>query len=470
MPEKPSKERLDPAVLKLAAILVLGALAPLLDSTIVSIAIHTLGHDLHASTATVQWVSTGYLLALAMVVPVSGWAAERFGARRVWLGALVLFLAGSLLCGLSWNIESLVAFRVLQGLGGGLLLPVLQTLVIRAAGGQRLGRLMAVVSLPALVGPILGPVLGGLIISHLSWRWIFYVNLPVCLLAIALAWRGVPKDAGRATARLDLTGLLLVSPGLAALIYGLSEVGNQGGFGHARVLVPMAGGALLVVAFALRALRTAQPLVDLRLFRVRAFAVSSALTFTSGLTLFGGMFLLPLYYQQVRHESVIAAGLLLVPQGIGALLARTTGGLTDRLGPRPIAVTGLLLTALGTLPFAAHTHDDLFLSLALVVRGFGMSAANLALMVGAFQGLAPERVPHASATTRIVQQLGGSFGTAVLAVLLQRGGGTSTAFADTFLWTTLLTFLAVGVALLLPALQKEVSPVPAQVAAPEPRS
>lgn len=199
---------------------------------------------------------------------------------------------------------------------------------------------------------------------------------------------GRSKDAGRATARLDLTGLLLVSPGLAALIYGLSEVGNQGGFGHARVLVPMAGGALLVVAFALRALRTAQPLVDLRLFRVRAFAVSSALTFTSGLTLFGGMFL-PLYYQQVRHESVIAAGLLLVPQGIGALLARTTGGLTDRLGPRPIAVTGLLLTALGTLPFAAHTHDDLFLSLALVVRGFGMSAANLALMVGAFQGLAP---------------------------------------------------------------------------------
>ncbi|MFI9175943.1 MDR family MFS transporter [Streptomyces lincolnensis] len=436
------------SVYKLAGILVLGALAPLLDSTIVAIAIHTLGTDLHAGTSTVQWVSTAYLLALAMVVPVSGWAARRFGARRVWLGALTLFLAGSLLCALAPTVGTLIAFRVVQGVGGGLMLPVLQTLIIRAAGREGLGRVMAVVSLPALIGPILGPVLGGLIVGHLSWRWIFYVNLPLCLLALALAWRGVPEDRGTASARLDLTGLALASPGLAALVYGLAGAGEQG-FGHARVLLPLAAGALLVAAFVRHALRRERPLIDVRLLRVRSFAVASVLTFTGGLTLFGGMFLLPLYYQQARHESVVAAGLLLVPQGVGALLARSTGPLSDRVGARPVVVGGMLLTALGTLPFCTATHDDVLLGLALVVRGLGMSATNLALLVGAFQDLAPEHIADASGTTRVLQQLGGSFGTAVLAAVLAHGDG-ATAFPRAFLWSTAFTVVAALVGLCLP--------------------
>ncbi|WP_210593820.1 MDR family MFS transporter [Streptomyces sp. GESEQ-35] len=434
--------RPDPAVLKLAGILVLGALAPLLDSTIVSIALHTLGHDLDASTAAVQWVSTAYLLALAVVVPVSGWAVERFGARRVWLGSLTLFLAGSVLCGLAWDIGSLVVFRVVQGAGGGMLLPVLQTLVMRAAGGRNLGRLMAVITLPALLGPILGPVLGGLIVGHLSWRWIFYVNLPVCLLALALAWRGVPRDTGRPGKRLDLTGLLLLSPGLAALVYGLSADGPT-----RATATPL--GALLVGAFALHALRTAEPLVDLRLFGDRAFAVSSALTFLGGLSLFGGMFLLPLYYQQARGEGAIAAGLLLAPQGLGSLLARVTGPLTDRLGPRPVAVGGLLLSAAGTLPFAFRHPGATLLPVALVVRGLGMSAANMAAMVGAYRDLDPVRIPDASTGIRIVQQLGGSFGTAVLAAILAQGHGGSD-FAHAFLWVTAFTIVAAAVGLGLP--------------------
>ncbi|NEB06031.1 MDR family MFS transporter [Streptomyces sp. SID13726] len=430
--------RLDPAVLKLAGILVLGAVTPLLDSTIVSIALHTLGTDLDTSTTAVQWVSTAYLLALATVVPVSAWAVERHGARRVWLGSLALFLVGSMLCGLAWNIGSLVAFRVVQGVGGGLLLPVLQTLVMRAAGGRDLGRLMAVITLPALLGPILGPVLGGLIVGHLSWRWIFYVNLPLGLLAPALAHRGVPKDTPRPGHRLDVTGLLLLSPGLAALIYGLTETG-------AARAGALAVGAVLVAAFAAHALRSPRPLVELRLFRDRAFAVSSALMFLNGLALYGGMFLLPLYYQQARGESVVAAGLLLAPQGLGSLLARVTGSLTDRVGPRPVALGGLLLAALGTLPFALSHPSAALLPVALVVRGLGMSAANLAVNVGAYQDLDHARVPHASAAVRIVQQLGGSFGTAVLAAVLTHGG-----FPYAFAWSTAFTFLAALVGLRLP--------------------
>ncbi|KUN57679.1 multidrug transporter [Streptomyces canus] len=434
----PTGSRLDPAVLKLAGILALGALTPLLDSTIVSIALHTLSRDLNTSTAAAQWVSTAYLLALAMVVPVSGWAVERFGARRVWLGSLTLFLTGSVLCGLAWNIGSLIVFRILQGVGAGPMLPMMQTLVMRAAGGRDLGRLMAVVTLPALVVPILGPVLGGLIVGHLSWRWIFYVNLPVCLLALALAVRGVPKDTRRPGHRLDLTGLLLLSPGLALLVYGLTETG-------AVRETAIAVGAVLTALFAVHALRTPEPLVDLRLFGDRGFAVSSSLMFLSGLALYGGMFLLPLYYQQARGQGVIAAGLLLAPQGLGSLLARVTGPLTDRVGARPVVVAGTLLTALGTLPFVLRHPMPALLPLALVIRGFGMSAANLAVMVGAYQGLDHTRVPHASTAVRIVQQLGGSFGTAVLAAVLAQGG-----FPRAFLWSTAFTFFASLVGLRLP--------------------
>ncbi|MHC5905488.1 MDR family MFS transporter [Streptomyces sp. S6] len=431
-------ERLDPAVLKLAVVLVLGALAPLLDSTIVAVAIHALGRDLDVSTETVQWVGTAYLLALAMVVPVSGWAVERVGARKAWLGALVLFLAGSMLCGVAWDIWSLVVFRIVQGVGGGLLLPVFQTVVLRAAGGKNVGRLMAVVSLPALIGPILGPVVGAVIIDHLSWRWIFYVNLPVCLLALALAWRALPRDTPSPGHTLDVTGLLLVSPALAAIIYGLSQGGT------ARTVAVPAGVVLLGI-FVLHVLRREQPLVDLRLLRNRSLTVSATLMFLNGLSLYGGMFLLPLYYQQQHGASVLEAGLLLAPQGLGSLLARFAGPLTDRFGPRPVLVTGLLLTTVTTLPFTLVDPSTPLLATALFLRGLGMSAVNIAVMVGAYVDVPAERVPHASTIVRVVQQLGGSFGTAVLAALLVHG------FPYAFAWAMGFAALACGVSVLYPA-------------------
>ena len=444
-----TKERLDPALLKLSGILVLGALAPLLDSTIVNVAIHTLGTELHASVAAVQWVSTAYLLALAIAVPITGWAANRFGAKRMWLIALALFLVGSMLCGLAWNLGALIAFRVIQGIGGGLMLPILQTILLRAAGGRKIGRLMAVITLPALIGPILGPVLGGLMLGHLSWRWIFYVNVPICLLAIVLAWRGLERDPASKQSTLDIPGLLLISPGLAAIFYGLSQV-TQGG---EAVLLPVSLGIVLCAAFVIRALRVDQPLIDLRLFRTRSFAASTALLFLTGFGLFGAMLILPLYYQQSRHASVIAAGLLLAPQGLGSLLARGAGSLSDRFGPKPIVLAGIALTTLGTIPFAIDGAGYLLLGCALVVRGAGLSAINLSVMVGAFRELQPEQIPHGSSTTRIMQQLGGSFGAAVLAVVLQRqlaGHSTSAAYAHTFWWAIGFTVLSIVPAVALP--------------------
>jgi EmrB/QacA subfamily drug resistance transporter len=456
-----ASEKLDPKVLKLVLILLVGALAPLFDTTIVNVALPTLSHELQAPVSTVQWIVTGYLLSLSIMVPLSGWALNRFGGKQIWMVSLLLFLAGSSLSAMSWDMTSLIVFRVLQGVGGGLMLPIMQTLVIQAAGGRSLGKLMSVVSLPALLGPILGPVLGGLIINSLDWRWIFVVNVPICLAALLLAWYGMPSSQPERTQHLDFLGLLLVSPGLAVTLYGLTQVGSSGGFGTAAVLVPLAIGLALLFAFAIYAwFFASNPLVNLRLFCVPSFAAASLLLFLSGLAIYGALLLLPLYFQQVGGQSVLAAGLLLAPQGVGALLTRSwVGTLTDHLGARLIVLAGIVLTAVGTLPFAfADGHTNyLLLACALVVRGAGLGGVTIPVMVAAYKDLTREQIPHASISTRIMQQLGGAFGAAVIAIILQQeitsflsSGGLAAAFSHTFWWVMGFTTFALVPALFLP--------------------
>src|ERR1700754_91772 len=193
-----SDSGLDRALLRLASVVVLGTIMSILDTTIVNVAIDTLGRELHSSLSTIQWVATGYLLALATVIPLSGWAMERFGGKRAWMTSVALFLCGSALCGLAWNTTSLIAFRVLQGFGGGMIMPIGQAILAQAAGPERMGRIMSVIGVPTLLGPTLGPVIGGLIVDNASWRWIFFVNLPVGTVALALAARVLPGVEARA--------------------------------------------------------------------------------------------------------------------------------------------------------------------------------------------------------------------------------------------------------------------------------
>src|SRR5437660_422611 len=202
---------LEREILRLGAVVVIGSIMAILDATIVNVAIPTLGRDLHTSISTIQWVMTGYLLAFASVIPLTGWASEHFGAKRVWLAALLLFMAGSALAGAAWSIDALIVFRVLQGFGGGLLMPVGQAILARAAGPQRIGRVMSVIGVPMLLAPVFGPVIGGAIVDQVSWRWIFYVNLPIGAVALALAWRLLPAHAPRPGPPLDLRGLALLS-------------------------------------------------------------------------------------------------------------------------------------------------------------------------------------------------------------------------------------------------------------------
>lgn len=480
-------ERLPRALVTLALTVMLGAFAVQLDATMVGVATNTLLRQFDAPLSTLQWVGTGYLLAMAVVIPLTGWAVDRFGFRATWVACVTLFLAGSLLCGAAWSAGSLIGFRVVQGLGGGMLLPLAQAVLARAAGPERMGRLMGVIGVPAMLGPVLGPVLGGLIVADLSWRWIFYVNVPVCLAAVLLALRTMPTDRATAAPRPDLVGLCLLSPALAAIVYGLSEAGSRGGFTGGRVLLPLVGGLALLAGFVAHALRAADPLVDLRLLRLRSFAASTAVVFLAGGTLFGAMVLLPLYYQQVHGDSALRAGALLAPQGVGlAVSLIVSGRLTDRIGPRPIVLAGLLLTGAGTLVFTqVSTHTGAVeLTAALLASGAGLGAVLVPVTAAALRGVRSAAIPRAVTATRIFQQVGASFGGAVLAVVLQRqiadraagaAGGRpdpaalAGAFGSAFWWALAFLALAAIPALLLPATPPtSPSPPGSPVAEPSP--
>jgi EmrB/QacA subfamily drug resistance transporter len=477
IPAKPSVEKLDPKVVKTALILIVGAMAVIFDTTIVSVALHTLALRMHTSVSTIQWVTTGYLLALGIAVPLSTWGLQRFGGKRLWMFSLAVFLVGSVGSSLAWNTGSLIGWRVVQGIGGGLMLPVMTTLIFQAAGGKSLGRLVTYVALPALLGPVLGPLIGGAILTHLSWRFMFWVNVPFCVVGLLLAWRYMAADApakagssknseaGAATAprsRLDIPGLLLIAPGTSVVLLGLANAGTAAGFGHSDVIVPLVIGVALLVAFVGYAVRRAHPLVEIRLLAKRPVASSSAVLFFSGFSLYGALLLMPLYYQEVRGATALAAGIMLVPQGVGSILSRTVvGSNIDRFGPRIFALAGFAVVAAATVPFALagpHTSSWL-LAVWMVIRGFGLGAVTMPVMVAGYIGLDKQQIPHSSVLTRTAQQIGGSFGTAVLAVILESAiaahpATLADAFHVAFWWSAGFSVVAVLLSLWLPGAQR----------------
>ncbi|HEY4096976.1 MAG TPA: MDR family MFS transporter [Baekduia sp.] len=476
----------------IAIVVVVGAIMSILDATIVNVALQTLREDLDVSLATIQWVSTGYLLALAAVIPLTGWMAERFGPRRVWMTAVSAFVLTSVLCGAAWSADSLIAFRVLQGLAGGMIMPIGMITLAQAAGPKRMGAVMSVVGVPMLLGPVVGPVIGGLLIDDLSWRWIFYVNVPVGAVGLVLAYKLLPttravghaSEAGHATPPLDKLGLLLLSPGVAAVIFGLSEVGTHSSLAVTSAWLPIVVGAAMVTTFVVRATRIAHPLVEVKLFRGAGFSAAAATTFLVGAALFGSMILLPLYYQVVRGMSPLDAGLLMMPQGVGAALGMNIAGkLTDRVGAGRVVPVGLLILGLGTVPYATiggHTGYAILL-IGLFVRGLGLGATMMPAMAAAYATLdSGAQVPRATPMLNVLQRIGGSLGVAVLTVVLENalrsqvagaGGGAAadgavggalpeavrvrfadplaTAFAHAYLWSLVGILVALVPALLL---------------------
>ncbi|HEX4281666.1 MAG TPA: DHA2 family efflux MFS transporter permease subunit [Solirubrobacteraceae bacterium] len=416
-------EKISAHVWRISAVVIVGSVMSILDTTIVNVALATLSHELHSTIAQIQWVVTGYLLALAAVIPVTGWAARRFGAKQVYLVSLVLFTAGSALCGLATSTTELIVFRVLQGVGGGMILPIGQLMMAEAAGPKRMGRVMSVVAVPAMLAPILGPTIGGLIIQNASWRWIFYVNVPIGAIAVFAALRYLPWIKRDKVEKLDTRGLLLMATGLPLLTYGLAEIGVTGGFSSPKVIIPIIAGIALVAAFVLHALRVPKPLLDVRLYRRPTFSSASFAMFCLGAALFGGMILLPLYWQDVRLESVVDTGLLTAPQGLGAAIAMPIAGkLTDRWGGGGLALFGVIVCTIATVPFGliSASTSIVWLSFAMFARGIGIGFGFLPAMAAAFASLERSELASATPQLNVIQRVGGSIGTAILAVVLQR--------------------------------------------------
>ncbi|HXP28814.1 MAG TPA: MDR family MFS transporter [Solirubrobacteraceae bacterium] len=438
-----ASDKIEPYVWKIAGVVILGMIMSILDTTIVNVALRTLSTDLHSSISQIQWVVTGYLLSLAAIIPVTGWAARRYGAKRVYMTSLVLFTGGSALCAIASSTTSLVLFRVLQGAGGGMIMPVGQLIMAQVAGPKRMGRVMGVVTMPAMLAPILGPVVGGAILQNLHWSWIFLVNLPVGVVAFALAWRMLPQTDSGEAGRLDVTGLALLSSGTTALVYGLSELGTHTSFTAPTVLWPTLAGIALIGVFIRHALHVERPLLDVRLYANRVFGAASLTTFGLGAALFGAMILVPLYYQEVRHESVIVTGLLVGPQGLGMLIVMPlVSRFTQRFGAGRVAIAGVLILAVASVPlaFVGTSTSILFISVVLLVRGVGIGFSFMPAMTAAFAALRPSQLSDATPQLNVVQRVGGAIGTAVLAVVLQRATGhavtkPASAFQDAYWWS-----------------------------------
>lgn len=468
---------LDPQLMKIAAVVILGTFMTILDTTIVNVAINDLAKEFNSTLPTIQWVATGYMLALATVIPLTGYFADRFGTKRLYLISIFLFVAGSVLSGAAWSAESLILFRVLQGLGGGMIMPAGMTILTHEAGPQRMGRVMGLVGVPMLLGPILGPILGGWFVDDFSWRWIFYVNLPVGIVALVLAQRFLHPDEPKPGHRLDWKGLLLLSPGLAIFVYGLAETASEGGFGSAKTLGPVVVGLAMVAGFVFHATRRDDALIDVNLFKRWPVNAAATTTFLFVTAFFGTMFLIPLYLQIVHGLSAFDSGLMIAPQGIGAMIMMPVSGrLTDKTGPGRIVLVGVAFVSIAMLGLTqCDENTSLWLFGALLfLNGLGMGSTMMPAMSAAMRTLARDDVAKTTSGLNVLQRVGGAIGTAVLAVVLthqlqenlpQAGGGEAglgaiaqaspaaqqqiipivgDAFAHTFWWSlaiVLLTFI-----------------------------
>jgi EmrB/QacA subfamily drug resistance transporter len=416
--------QLDAALLRISGVCILATVMAILDITVVSVAQRTFIDQFGSTQAVVGWTMTGYTLALATVIPLTGWAADRFGTKRLFMGSVLAFALGSALCAVASNILQLIVFRMIQGIGGGMLMPLAFMILTREAGPGRLGRLMSILSIPMLLAPIAGPILGGWLIDTSSWRWIFLINLPIGLITIVLAAIVFPRDHPARSETFDVIGALLLSPGLATFLFAMSSIPGRGTVADRHVLIPAAIGLALIAAFVVHAWHRADhPLIDLRLFRNRVLTQANVTMLVFAGAFFGAGLLLPSYFQQVLHQTPMQAGVHMIPQGLGAMVTmRLTGPLVDRQGPGKIVLVGIaLITAgLGTFAFGV-TRQAAYqptLLVALAIMGLGMGCTMMPLSVASVQALSPHQIARGTTLMSVSHQAGGSMGTALMSMIL----------------------------------------------------
>jgi EmrB/QacA subfamily drug resistance transporter len=417
-------DKLDGALLRIAGVCGLAMVMAVLDSTVVAVAQRTFIADFGSTQAVVGWTMAGYMLAFATVIPITGWAADRFGSKRLFITSVLIFTLGSLLCAMAPTILLLIMFRMVQGAGGGMLVPLSFAVITREAGPKRLGRLVAVGGIPMLLGPIGGPILGGWLIGAYGWKWIFLINVPIGLLVIALALIFFPTDQPGAAEPFDVVGVLLLSPGLVIFLFGMSSISVRGTIADPYVLGPAVLGLALIAAFVVHACyRTDHPLIDLRLFQNRVLTQANVTMLIFTTAAFGSLLLLPSYFQLVLHKTPIQSAVYMLPQGIGAMSTMPLAGiLMDKRGPGRIVLVGIPLIAVGLsiVSFGVARQDAYVptLLIGMAVIGMGMGCIVTPLTAVSVQTLAPYQIARGSTLVNVNQQVGGSIGTALMSMVL----------------------------------------------------
>ncbi|PXX65196.1 EmrB/QacA subfamily drug resistance transporter [Nocardia tenerifensis] len=454
---EPALEAVPAAVWRVAGVVVFGAVMSMLDTSLVNVGLNTIATDLGATLDSAQWIASGYLLALAVALPLVGWLGRRFGLDRVWLGALIGFTITSGLCALAPNMGWLIALRIAQGLTAGLLVPAGQAMIGQVAGPHRLGRVMSVVGIAVVAAPAIGPTVGGLMLAQLPWEWLFLINIPFGLVAVTLALRVLPRIERSAAGTFDVVGFALIGAGLSLLVYGLGEIGSRGDFFAPTVGAPIVLGVLALAGYVLRSVRGRGPrLLDVSMFRSPVFSSANAANLFNGASLFGSMLLLPLYFQVLHGQSLIVTGLSLASFGFGGVVALPIAGrLTDRYGGGVVATIGNVLSVLVTVPFAFGdaSMNIVVVQVLLLIRGIGTGLTGIPVVAAAYAAVRRDQLSDAASTVNILQRVGGSIGAALLAVVLYRSAAAGlpldAGFRQAFWWLTGATVVSLAASIWL---------------------
>ena len=390
----------------------------ILDTTIVNVAIPVLGRELQTSSA--EWVVLGYTLSLAVWIRTSGWLGDRFGTRRTFLFALGAFTVGSLLCGLAQTIEQLIAFRVLQGIGGGMLTPVGIAMLFRAFPPAERAKASTVVMIPTLAAPALGPVVGGFITKYFDWRWIFLVNVPIAMVALWFGWKYLREHKEESAGRFDVAGFVLSAAALALVVFSLSE-GPRVGWTSTIVLVTGVVGAVCAVLLVNVELRVPNPMVELRLLGNRMFRQCNLVSLFSMASFLGVVFVMPLYLQSIRGFDPLSSGLTTFPQAFGVMASSFIAGrLYASVGPRALMSGGFLAAGLTIALYVTLDADtNLWLIRGLMLlRGFCMGFAFVPMQAASYATIPPAQNGRASSLFSTQRQVSVSIGVAIMASIL----------------------------------------------------
>lgn len=426
--------------------IIIGLFMVILDGTAVNVALPQLVEEFGSTLSYVQWTVTGYALAQAAVIPLAGWLSDRFGPKNIFIISIFLFTVGSLLCALATSADQLIAYRVVQGLGGGMLMPIAMAFTYRLAPPDKVGAVMGMMGIPILLAPAIGPVLAGWLVDYHSWTWIFMINLPVGVVGIIVGLITLPKIGRQAVASLDKLGIVLGPLAFASLSFGISEGGHS--WTATKTIVGLSVGAVALILFVIAELGRKEPLLELRVFRSIAFSRGIVIQWITQVALFGTMFLIPIFLQQAKQFSAFDTGLTMLPQAITAAVFMPIGGrLSDRFGARPLVMVGMSLVTIAAYLLTLITAEDsayqLILPLALLGAGMGLSMMplNTYLIQSAPQNL----VSRVTSLTNAAQQVMVSFAVSGLTTIMaSRAKGyleqgvesplevASSSFSDTF--------------------------------------